>query len=312
MRALTREIGPQAAVAHTAGALLLGGVGLTPPTAPDAEEKVGAGQRRAGYGRGRPGFTLIELLVVIAIIAILAGLLLPALGRAKAKGQSVACLNNLRQLTVCWTLYEDDNQGWLPPNEASGEISLPGSWIEGDAKTDRTATNIMKGVLFRYNQSVGIYHCPGDRSKVTRFPNLLRVRSVAIGTGLAHLNPELIPRPVYRFSQIVNPPPARASVFWDEDEWSIQNGALGILPPNVTQYYYWNTPASRHNGIGVVSFADGHAELWRWLDPYILQASQTIKKAYLASPGNYDVKAPSVAADRDLRRIRETVPRNDR
>jgi len=106
------------------------------------------------------GFTLVELLVVIAVIAILAALLLPVLGKAKQRSQTAACLNNMKQLQVCYQMYVEDNNDYLPPNEALLDLDV--SWVLGDAQTDVTTTNIQNGLIFRYNQQVKIYVCPAN------------------------------------------------------------------------------------------------------------------------------------------------------
>src|ERR1035438_5808479 len=123
------------------------------------------------------GFTLTELLVVIAVIAILAALLLPALSKSKSRAQTIACLNNLRQLSICWQLYTGDNNDLLVPNDnIAGDAPGP-SWCQGTGILEAKTTAIDSGLLFGYSRSTALYHCPADVSTVvslsgTKLPEL--------------------------------------------------------------------------------------------------------------------------------------------
>ena len=235
-------------------------------------------------------FTLIEMLVVIAVIAILAGLLLPALSKAKVEAQSVACLNNLKQLQLCWLMYAHDNHDTLAPNnyvysvDTGGPLLLSLSWCLGNTRTDITTSNIEHGLLFPYNRSAAIYHCPADRSTVetpdgVKLPQLRR-RSYNMSEAVNGV-PTLAGLPSFgKLSEIDFPSPSALFVFLDVHEAGISDSLFGIpWPGSSFTNQWWDLPANRHKQGCSFSFADGHAEHWKWAVPKVfVKVPQPVSK----------------------------------
>lgn len=225
----------------------------------------------------KPGFTLIELLVVIAIIAILAAMLLPVLSKAKSKALTTQCVNHLRQLAVCWHFYTTDNSDLLVPNNAvTGNSNLLGSGASW-ALLDPTESGIKGGLLWQYNASPGIYHCPTDRNPGGLTPGALRARSYTMSmsvNGFPDYDPFMFANaPMFKkLVEIRNPSADQCLVFIDEDENTIMDSLFGIptvkFNPN-GKVEWWSLPANRHNQAANLSFADGHVATWKWKVPKI-------------------------------------------
>jgi prepilin-type N-terminal cleavage/methylation domain-containing protein/prepilin-type processing-associated H-X9-DG protein len=251
-------------------------------------------QTRPAEPLDRTAFTLIELLVVIAIIAILAALLLPALGRAKLKAQAVMCMNNNRQLLLAWRQYVEDYRDTLPYGYAAPGAMAQYAWVpsgvpwdlelliptqQGNWDADNT---IKKSLLWSYcGKSVGIWHCPADKSlgQKPSGEKVSRPRSMSMNIWTGGRGDTADPRggwsqgsnwKVFRkMSEMTRPGPTMTFVFLEEREDSINDGFFIVQMdsyPNIATTVMVDFPASYHGRAADFAFADGHAEIHKWLD----------------------------------------------
>ena len=218
-------------------------------------------------------FTLIELLVVIAIIAILAALLLPVLGHSKATAQGAQCTSNHRQLVLAWSMYCHDSDDQIPVLE---------NWVAGDMTDPFDATNVSllvdpkQSALARYVAVSGIYKCPGDLSDYVRSVSMNNRMNPTLPGFWLHGGGDQYE--IFTKSQQIRTP-SDIYVTVDERSDTINDGSLCVDMSNTgnadgtgTSNPYWmcDYPASYHNGSGRFSFADGHVEGHRWLEPTTL------------------------------------------
>ena len=267
------------------------------------------------------GFTLIELLVVIAIIAILAAMLLPALSKAKARACATNCINNAKQLNLAYIMYSDDNADQLANNDtgATGGYAStsagPNAWIQGNVQewTADYIDKIRTGVLFPYNKATEIYRCPCNHAFVRGLGGKTEIHSRSYGISV-QLNCNSGKNNTHTKVAKKSAEIRRAAgifVFGEENQISIDNGAMGVESLEGPAQF-WNPPTARHNNGATFSFFDGHAEVWRWRGPTLIDLNQrynaddsiTQRGSSSTNPLN---PTPTTANDPDYIKLAEAV-----
>jgi prepilin-type N-terminal cleavage/methylation domain-containing protein/prepilin-type processing-associated H-X9-DG protein len=215
--------------------------------------------------RTRTAFTLIELLVVIAIIAILMAVLMPSLNRARESGKRASCQSNVKQLTLAWNMYADENDDKIV-NAATGYSNYTGgdwgdhareiAWISEYSRDDYNVQmrGIKGGAFWPFMRTEKIYRCPtGRRGQALTYSIMFSMN------GVGHAEVHGLKGVYVKRRSDMKPTAALRTVFIDEGYMTPDAYAV-----NYARELWWDNPPVRHGDGTTVSFADGHADLWKW------------------------------------------------